>query len=98
MNASTKLLAIMKKTGPTSFSRNICAERVMQAKFDLAGIFRQGSKAPVTIEVLEGAVQQCHRDQFRRMPDILGSEAVLDMVIIDQDRRMRDGLILGSDR
>ncbi len=67
MNASTKLLAIMKKTGPTSFSRDKVREGVVQAEFNLARIFRKGDETPVAVKILKGAVQQCHRDQFRRV-------------------------------
>ena len=66
----------------------------MQAKFYLAGIFRQGYETPVTIKVLKGAVQEFHGDQFGGLSDIFSSEAVLDVVIIDHYRSVRNRFIL----
>ena len=61
----------------------------MQAKFYLAGIFRQGMKRR-TIKVLKGAVQEFHGDQFGGLSDFSVVKLVLDVVIIDHYRSVRN--------
>ena len=87
-----------EKYRPYQLFQEYMRERVMQTKFYLAGVFRQGNETPVTIQILKRAVQQCYFNQFRWPPGILGGKAVLDVMIVDLDSGMGNGRILRTNR
>ena len=59
----------------------------MEPELDLAGSFIQFDKTPAAFKVAEWPVTEPHLDQIRLLPGILGSEALLDVMIVDMHRR-----------
>src|SRR3989338_7411495 len=59
----------------------------MEFKLDFAGRLVQFDKPPTTLGVAERSVAELHFDQVRRLPNIFGSEALLEMMIVDMNRR-----------
>src|SRR5512145_2276792 len=78
----------MVKNRPHQLFQQLAGELVMQAEFYFTGFVAQWDEAPASVQVLERAVCQGHVDLARGRAQVLGTEMLLDMVIVDMQRGM----------